>query len=53
MKKYRFYCGTGFAGAAHEEVVELEDDVTPEEINDALEEWIWEHIEASWEAVEN
>lgn len=52
MKKVKFYLGTGFAGAAHEEIVEFDDNVTVEEIQEAFYEWYEDKLDPSWWYIE-
>jgi len=52
MKKIKFYCGTGFVGATHEEIEEFEDDATKEVIDECFHDWCWENLDAYWEEVE-
>ncbi len=52
MRKIKFQFGIGFVGAEHRTTEEFEDDVTDEEIEEFLKEFIWEHIDACWEDME-
>lgn len=48
MRKIKFYLGTGYAGADHEEVFEYEDGATDKEIDDDFENWKNEQLDAQW-----
>lgn len=48
MRKVKFYLGTGFAGASHEDIIEFEDGTTDEEITEYFEEWKNNFLDASW-----
>lgn len=52
MRKVKFYLGTGFASAAHEEVMEFDDDTTDEEISENFRDWYKEKLDASWWNIE-
>ncbi len=52
MRKVKFYLGTGFSGASHEEIMEYEDDVTDEEISEDFEDWKNDRLDTSWRDLE-
>lgn len=52
MRKVKFYLGTGFASAAHEEVMEFDDDTTDEEISEIFHDWYEGKLDASWWDIE-
>ncbi len=52
MRKVKFYLGTGFANATHEDVIEFEDGTTDEEITEYFEEWKNNFLDASWRDVD-
>lgn len=52
-KKYRFCFGIGYVGADHEEIVELPEDMTEDEVEEEFKEWVWNHINGYWEVVED
>ena len=52
MRKVKFYLGTGFSGAVHQEIMEFEDGTTDEEVNEEYEQWKNDHLDASWWDVE-
>lgn len=45
----KFTLGIGFSGARQEEVVELEDGLTEDEIYEELNEWQYQYIDAGYE----
>lgn len=53
MKKIKFYLGTGFAGASHEEIFEYPDEATDEEISGEFEAWKENYLDASWWEVDD
>lgn len=48
MKKVHFYIGTGFYNARHEKIEEFDDNVTEEELDDYLEDFVADNIDSSW-----
>jgi len=46
MKKYLFSVSTNRVGSKVREIVELDDDLTEEEVEELWKEWVWENIEA-------
>lgn len=52
MKKVKVWINTGFAGAKHQDVFEYDDDVTDEEINADVMDWVFNKIEYGWCPVE-
>lgn len=53
MRKIRMYLGTGFANCAHEEVVEVDDDTTDEELDEYLHDWAGNYLDLNWSEEEN
>lgn len=51
--KVKFTLGIGFYGARQEEEVELDDDLTEDEIYAELDEWKYQYIDASYEILES
>lgn len=51
--KVKFTLGIGFSGARQEEEVELDDDLTEDEIYAELDEWKYQYIDASYEILED
>lgn len=51
--KVKFTLGIGFSGACQEEEVELDDDLTEDEIYAELDEWKYQYIDASYEILED
>lgn len=49
MRKIRLHLRTG--SDVYGEVVEIEDDMTDEEIQEYAEDWAWNHLSLSWEDV--
>lgn len=47
--KVKFTLGIGYSGAVQEEVVELEDGLTEDEIYEELNEWQYQYIDAGFE----
>ena len=45
MKKYRVWLNTGFAGANNEDVIEIDDDATPEEIDEQCRDYAFNDID--------
>lgn len=52
MKKLKFYVSTGFVGSKREEIVEVEDNATDDEIQEEFNLWMWENISAGWLDIE-
>lgn len=48
MRKIKFYLHTGFACGVHEDEIEFEDNTTDEQIDEELEEWSKDQIDAWW-----
>lgn len=38
----------GFVGAVHEDELELPDDATEDDIDEAAKEWAWNYIDIGW-----
>ena len=51
--KVKFTLGIGFYGTRQEEEVELDDDLTEDEIYAELDEWKYQYIDASYEILES
>lgn len=47
--KVKFTLGIGYSGAVQEEVVEIEDGLTEDEIYEELNEWQYQFIDAGFE----
>lgn len=47
--RIKFTLSTGYSNSDHIEWVEFEDDASDKEIDQACEDWVWEHISANWE----
>lgn len=45
MKRLKFYVSTNKVGSKVEEIVELEDDMTDQEIEEYFKEWVWNNID--------
>ncbi|ALU14528.1 MAG: hypothetical protein EUB_03506 [Eubacterium sp.] len=52
MKKVKMIISTGMANSEVSEVVEMADDMSKEDIDCYFEEWVWDKIDAHWEAEE-
>jgi len=52
-KRYRFYLDTGFVGANHEEIVELPEEMSSDEVEEEFKDWVWNQIDGYWEVVED
>jgi hypothetical protein len=52
MKKYRVWLNTGFAGVNNEDVIEIEDDATPEEIEEQCKDLAFNDIDWGYEEIE-
>lgn len=48
MKEIKAYLTIGYPAAQRRELIEMEDDATGEEIDEAVKEWAWEYIEYGW-----
>lgn len=48
MKKIKLWVETGFVGATHEEIIEVDDDTTEEEIDEIALEFLHNCIEYGW-----
>lgn len=49
--KVRFEVGTNIAGSEVSDVIEVEDDMTDDEIEEYFQNWIWEQLDYSWRKV--
>lgn len=52
MKKFKFVIDTGFAGCKYENIVELDDDVTEDELDIYLYDMINQYIYGNYEEVD-
>ena len=48
MKKVHFHINTVYAGAEYDEVEEFDDNVSEEELDEYLEDFVSNNIESSW-----
>lgn len=48
MIKVKVWINTGFAGAKHQDVFEFDDDVTDDEIDEEVKDWLFNKIEYGW-----
>lgn len=53
MRKFKFYAGLGYVGADHEEIVEIEDDCTEEELEEIFEGWLSNYLDAGYDEIED
>lgn len=53
MKKIKYEISTGYCGADYRGEFEVEDDATDEEIEEMIEQEVWNYIEYSWSEVDN
>lgn len=56
MAKFKFYLGTGYVGATHEEIVEvdvegLNEEEKEKEVEEEFQQWMWEHLDTYWEEI--
>ena len=49
--KVKFMLSIGFAGARQEEVLELDDNLTEDEIYKELDEWMYDYIDSGYEVL--
>ena len=49
MRKIKWYLDTGFAGCRHEGEVVVEDEATPEEIEETVKEEAFGYVDWGWE----
>jgi len=52
MKKLNVFLSIGFVGATKEDEIEVEDDATEEQIQEALADWSSNYIDTWYEAAE-
>lgn len=53
MKRVKFYVATNKVGSKVEEVMEVEDSITNEELEELFKEWVWNNVDANfWEVDE-
>ena len=52
MKKIKFYAGTMFVGSEVTKMVEVDDDLTEDEIYEIFNKWLDENIDAGWYLVD-
>ena len=53
MRKVKLYVETGFVSCKHEEVVEVEDDITDEELDEMVQDFKNDCISCGWYDVED
>lgn len=51
MRQIAVHLSIGYSGANHEDVLEVEDDATDEEIEQEVQAWASNYIEMWWEPV--
>ena len=49
MKKYRVWLETGYAGMRNEDVIEIEDNATPEEIDEQCRDFAFNDVDWGYE----
>lgn len=49
MIKVKFTLSIGFPGAKHEEIVEMEEYCTDEDIEECYQEWCNQYLDGGWE----
>lgn len=47
--KVKFVLHTGYVGCNHEEIIDLDDDLTEDQIEELWEDWVWDQINGCWE----
>jgi hypothetical protein len=52
MRKIEAYLSVGLVGCKRNEIFEVEDDATDEEIEEIIKEWVYELVEWGWQTVE-
>ena len=53
MKKYRVWLDIGLAGAKLEDIIEIEDDATPEEIDEQCRDFIFNDVDWGYAEIED
>lgn len=48
MRKYKFVLETGYVGCAQEEIFEFPENITDEQLEEELKDWVWNIISASY-----
>lgn len=51
MKKIKFAIGIGLVGCTQERVYEYPDNVTEEQLEDDFKDWVYDHLDAWYEEV--
>ena len=51
MRKIKLWVETGIIGGEHEEIIEVKDDITEEDLDELAIEFMWDHVECGWEEV--
>lgn len=51
MKKIKFSIGIGYFGCTQERVYEYPDNVTEEQLEDDFKDWVYDHLDAWYEEV--
>jgi hypothetical protein len=52
MRKIKVYLDTGFAGCKHEDIIEVDDDITDEDVDEIARDTAFNWIEWGWYDVE-
>lgn len=52
MRKIKLWVDTGFYGAMHQEVIEVEDDYMDEDLDGIARDYMFENIQYGWDEVE-
>jgi hypothetical protein len=47
--KVTFHMNSGFVGTNRKETIEMDDDLTDEDIEESWREWVWGYIDGYWE----
>lgn len=52
MRKIKLWVETGIVGGEHEDIIEVEDDTTEEELNEMALEFMWGYVQYGWSEAE-
>ena len=52
MRKIKAYCGIGYFGAEHNDIMEIDEETTEDEIADKVWDWGQQFLETWWEELE-
>ena len=52
MKKIKLWIDTGYVGADYEDIIEVDDDITDDELRDYVEDFVCNYISSGWEEIE-